>query len=194
MGAIEKDFFEIVNEVFHNFELSGSQYNGMIALLHKGGDRDNICNWRPITLLNTDYKIISKLLANRTKPVLKKLIHSDQKGFVEGRNISESNRMIDDIINYMDEADQEGIIVFVDQEKAYDRVEWGWVNHVLKGFNFGSKCCGLIQMLFKNAKTCIKTNGFISRFFSLSWSARMSKYMGINIQQKSHVGSSLGKP
>jgi hypothetical protein len=40
--------------------------------------------------------------------------------------------MIDDIINYMDEADQEGIIVFVDQEKAYDRVEWGWVNHVLK--------------------------------------------------------------
>ena len=102
--------------------------------------------------------------------------------------------MIDDITNYVDEEDQEEIIVFVDQEKAYDRVEWGWVNHVLKGFNFGSKCCGLIQMLFKNAKTCIKTNGFISRFFSLSWSARMSKYMGINIQQKSHVGSSLGKP
>jgi len=70
--AIEKDFFEVVNEVFHNFELSDSQYNGMITLLHKGGDRDNIRNWRPITLLNTDYKIISKLLANRTKPVLRK--------------------------------------------------------------------------------------------------------------------------
>jgi len=72
----------------------------------------------------------------------------------------------------MDEEDQEGIIVFVDQEKAYDRVEWGWVNHVLKGFNFGFKFCGGIQMTFKNAKTCIKTNGFISKFFSLSRPAR----------------------
>ena len=123
--AIEKDFLEVVNEVFHNFDLSDSQYNGMITLLHQGGDRDNIRNMQPITLLNTDYKIISKLLANRTKLVLRKLIHSDQKGFVEGTNIGESNRMIDDIINYVDEEDQEGIIVFVYQEKTYDRVEWG---------------------------------------------------------------------
>ena len=108
----------------------------MKTVLHKGWDRDNIRNWRS---LNTDYKIISKLLANRTKPVLRKLIHSDQKGFVEGRNISESNRTIDDILNYVDEEDQEKIIVFVDQEKAYDRVEWDWVNYVLKGFNFGFK-------------------------------------------------------
>jgi hypothetical protein len=54
----------------------------MLTLLHKGGDRDNIRNWRPITLLNSDYKIISKLLANRMKPVLSKIIHTDHKGFV----------------------------------------------------------------------------------------------------------------
>ena len=71
----------------------------MVTLLDKAGDRDNIRNWRPITFLNTDYKVISKLLANLTKPIKRKLIHSDQKGFVEGRNISESKRMIDDIIN-----------------------------------------------------------------------------------------------
>jgi hypothetical protein len=70
----------------------------MLTLLHKGGDRDNIRNWRPITLLNSDYKIISKLLANRMKPVLNKIIHTDQKGFVAGRNIREYKRMIDDII------------------------------------------------------------------------------------------------
>jgi phosphoribosylformylglycinamidine (FGAM) synthase-like enzyme len=49
-----------------------------------------------------DYKIISKLLTNRMKPVLNKIIHTDQKGFVAGRNISENNRMIDDIIKYVD--------------------------------------------------------------------------------------------
>ena len=71
----------------------------MVTLLDKAGDRDNIRNWRPITFLNTDYKVISKLLANVTKPFKRKLIHSDQEGFVEGRNISESKRMIDAIIN-----------------------------------------------------------------------------------------------
>jgi hypothetical protein len=50
--------------------------------------------------------------------------------------------MIDDIINYVYEEDQEGIIVFADLEKTYDRVEWGCVNHVVKGFNFGFKFCG----------------------------------------------------
>ena len=104
-------------------------------------------------------------MANGPKPIKRKLIHSDHKGFVEGMNITESNRMIDDIINYVDEEDQEGIIVFVDQEKDYGRVEWDWVNHALKGFNFGSKFCQWIQMLFRKAKTCSKANGCISICF-----------------------------
>ena len=115
---IEKNFkFE--------YTLSASQYKGVLTLLHKGGGREDIKNWRPLTLLNWDYKIISKLLAERLKNVLTKLIHPDQKGFVKGRNISEANRMIQDIIQYADEENEEGIIVFLDQQKAFDRVEWG---------------------------------------------------------------------
>jgi hypothetical protein len=66
-----------------------------------------------MTLLNCDYKIISKLLAERLKNVLTKLIHPDQKGFAKGRSISEANRMIQDIIQYADEENEEGIIVFL---------------------------------------------------------------------------------
>jgi hypothetical protein len=58
---------------------------------------------------------------------------------------------------------KEGIIVFLDQQKAFDRVEWGWVDFVLKTFNFGEKFRGWIQMLVKNATTSIKTNGFVSQ-------------------------------
>jgi hypothetical protein len=68
-----------------------------------------------------------------------KLIHSDQKGFVKGRNISEANRLIQDVIEYTDREDDDGIIIFLDQQKAFDRVEWGWVDHVLSKFNFGEK-------------------------------------------------------
>jgi hypothetical protein len=69
--VIEKNFkFE--------YTLSASQYKGVLTLLHKGGGREDIKNWRPLTLLNWDYKIISKLLAERLKNVLTKLIHPDQ--------------------------------------------------------------------------------------------------------------------
>ena len=80
--TIKEDLYEVLLEIFDKFEICDSQCRGMLTLLHKGGDRDNIRNWRPITLLNSDYKIISKLLANRMKPVLNKIIHTDQKGFV----------------------------------------------------------------------------------------------------------------
>jgi hypothetical protein len=80
--------------------------------------------------------------------------------------------MIQDIIQYADKENEEGIIVFLDQQKAFDRVEWGWVDFVLKTFNFGGKFRGWIQMLVKNATTSIKTNGFVSKIFSISRSCR----------------------
>ena len=88
--------------------------------MHNGGVREDIKkNWRPLTLLNCDYKIISKLLAERLKNVLTKLIHPDQKELVNGRNISEANRMIQDIIQYVDEEDEEGVISFLYQEQIF---------------------------------------------------------------------------
>ena len=78
--------------------MSKSQNRGVLTLLFKSGERENICNWRPLKLLNTDYKIIAKILAERLKTVLLNLIHSDQKGFAKGRNISEANSLIQDII------------------------------------------------------------------------------------------------
>jgi hypothetical protein len=124
---IKEDLFEVLLEIVDKFEICNYQCRGMLTLLRKGGDRDNIRNCRPMTLLNSDYKIISKPLANRMKPVLNKIIHTDQKGFVAGRNISENNRMIDDIIEFVDNEDEEGVINFVDQQKAFDRMELGVV-------------------------------------------------------------------
>jgi hypothetical protein len=79
------------------------------------------------------------------------LVHPDQQGFVKSRNITEANRMI----QYLDEEDEEGIIVFLDQQIAFDRVEWGLVDFVLKAFNFCEKIRGWIQMLVKSATTSI---------------------------------------
>ena len=158
-------------------QLSKSQNRGVLTLLFKSGERENFCNWRPLTLLNTDHKIIAKILAERLKTVVPNLIHSDQKGFVKGRNISEANRLVQDIIDYIDQENEEAILVLLDQQKAFDRVEWGWVDYVLKEFNFGENFRGWIKMLFNGAKTCIKTNGFVSKYFPISRSSNISSYL-----------------
>ena len=96
-------------------------------------------NWRPISLLNVDYKIITKILAERLKKVLPSIIHSDQKGFVQGRNIHEANRLLQDIISYTDHNQINIAIIFLDYEKAFDRVEWSWKLKYLCKFNFDEK-------------------------------------------------------
>jgi hypothetical protein len=70
-------------------------------LIHKGKDlpRDNLNNWRPISLTNTDYKLVAKYLAIRLCRVISIIIDEDQIGFIKGRNISTTIRTIDDVIN-----------------------------------------------------------------------------------------------
>jgi hypothetical protein len=64
--------------------------------------------------------------------VLPKIINTDQKGFVKGRNIFDGNRLLQDIIDYTEIEDEEGAIIFLDQQKAFDRAEWEWIDFCLE--------------------------------------------------------------
>ena len=169
---IKDTFIQVVKEIEETEQLCISQYRGVICLLFKQGDRDEIGNWRPITLLNTDYKLIAIVYASRLKKVLPILINDDQKAYIEGRQITESVRLTQDVIEYVDENNLPGAIISLDQKKAYDRVEWGYLKACFKKIGFGPKFCNWIMMLYKNGQSCILTNGFISRFFKLSRSMR----------------------
>ena len=94
-----KDEFSLpIKDTFDKKELTTWQYKSVLTLLHKSGEWEDIRNWRPLPLLNSDYKIIEKMLAERLKVALPKLIYSDRKGFVKGRNISETKCLIQDVI------------------------------------------------------------------------------------------------
>ena len=81
----------------------------------------------PVTdnLFNVAYKIITKILAERIKQLLPNIIHPDQKGYVNGRNIFYANRLQQDAIEYSEEEKINSSIIFHDYQKAFDRVEWG---------------------------------------------------------------------
>lgn len=66
---IRNELTDVIKDSFNTKTISMSQYSGIMSLLYKSGEREDIKNWRPITLLNTDYKICSKLLAERLKNV-----------------------------------------------------------------------------------------------------------------------------
>ena len=102
-------------------------------------------NWRPLSLLNCDYKIAAKAIANRIKSVISKLIDNDQTGFLKGRFIGENIRLVDNIINYASEKNIPGLLLFIDFEKAFDSLEWSFIERSLQYFGFGPSLREWIQ-------------------------------------------------
>ena len=122
-----------VNYSFDKGELSITQKQGIISILPKGDKpREFLKNWRPISLLNVTYKIISACIANRLKQVLSYLIHENQKGFLKNRFIGENTRIIYDTLYAAKENNIPGILLLIDFEKAFDSVSWSFMYKALE--------------------------------------------------------------
>ena len=109
-----------------------------MTLIPKGHENmsDLKCR-RPISLLDIDYKILSKALAKRMEQHLPKLIHSDQRGFLKGRYIGQNIRLPSDIMReFSDSKKRQRILLFVDFEKAFDTLEWSFVSKTSEVFKF----------------------------------------------------------
>ena len=109
------------NEAFINGLLSISQRRGVITLLPKDDSYlIDLSNWRPITLLNVDYKILGKTITRRIEPIFPNIMHSDQSGFIKGRYIGQNVRLLCDIVEYSDINYLPGILLFLDFKKTFD--------------------------------------------------------------------------
>ena len=132
-GDISSFLISALNYGFDSGHLSVTQRRGVIKLIpKKDAELYFIKNWRPITLLNTDYKIAAKAIANQIKLVLPTLINNDQTGFLNDRFIGENIRLIDCIIQYTTEKNIPGLLLFIDFEKAFDSLEWSFIHDTLR--------------------------------------------------------------
>ena len=132
-----------------NGELSQEQRRGVLTLLPKPHkDLRELKNWRPISLLNTDYKMLTKLLANRLQEVIPSIVSEDQAGYIKSRYIGENVRTILDIIEYTSLMHNPGLMVFLDFEKAFDTVYWKFLFKTLKTFHFGDRFIKWIKTLY----------------------------------------------
>ena len=151
-----------------NSNLSPTQKLGVISLIFKKGDPTNIENWKPITILNTDYKIAAKVLANRLKQVIHKLVSTDQQCYIKDRYTGFNIREIQDIIDYFGHTKKYGALIFLDFRKAFDTVGWPFLISVLRHSGFKNSFINWIETLCNNCKTCIINNGWRSEPFKLS--------------------------
>ena len=146
---------------------------GIITLLEKKGkDRLEIANWRPITLLNVDYKLLTKTLGQRLKTVLPSLINKDQNGFVPGGNIFYSAHTVRDILFYCKKENIDLILLALDYTKAFDSVNFEFIEKTFETFNFGDNFRKWINIIYRDGKSCISNNGHISECFKIERSTR----------------------
>ncbi|KAL9966977.1 hypothetical protein ACROYT_G025128 [Oculina patagonica] len=131
-----------------------------------------IANWRPISLINVDVKIASKALAKRLECILPFIIHRNQNAYVKGRLISDSTRIIDDIMSYTKVNDLSGLLVAIDFEKAFDSLDWAFLNKALLAFNFGESFIKWVSTFYCNIKSCVTNNGFSSVHFHVKRGVR----------------------
>ncbi|MCU7951650.1 MAG: reverse transcriptase family protein, partial [gamma proteobacterium symbiont of Bathyaustriella thionipta] len=154
-------------------ELSITQKQGLITCIPKENKSKHFLkNWRPLTLLDTVYKIASGTIANRLKTVLDDIIHKDQTGFIKGRSIVENVRIIYDVMKFTEENDIPGLILLIDFEKAFDSLSWDFLHKCLRYLNFGESIRRWIQVFYKDISSAVIQSGYISSFFNVSRGCR----------------------
>merc|ERR1712082_527149 len=158
-GALYKTFwsplkiivYKIINEIYKNNMLPESLRFGIVNIIPKGSkDQRLLANWRPLTLLNTLYKLISSILAERLKKVLDRLLGPHQKAYIPNRFISEATKNCFDIFEQAKRTNNPGLAVLVDFENAFDSVSFKFIQETLKLFGFGVNFCKWINILRGN--------------------------------------------
>lgn len=135
-------------------------------------DPAEIENYRPIMLLNTDYKLLTKIMALLLMKPIRDLIHLDQVGFIPKRQIFDHIRLAKTVLTYTETMDVDGVIVALDQEKAYDKIRHDYLWDTLNKFDLPDIFTNTVKSLYENAYTQVAINGMMSEPFRVTRGVR----------------------
>ena len=166
-------YVQYVNACFRDGKFCPSQRMATITLLCKNPEKPEfLSNWRPISLLNVDYKIVSKVLCNRLKHVVSNIVQLNQTCVIPGRSISDNLHLLRNVLDYADQKDMKVILLSLDQMKAFDNVSHEFLFKALEKYGFGPDFQHWIKMMYTDVRSQVLVNGFISESFAVTKGVR----------------------
>ena len=151
------------NETTENPEFT----DGVMHLIYKKKEKEKIENYRPITLLNADYKLYTKTIAEKLAKAAQAAIHEDQAGFVPKRSIYDHTKTTQLIIEYSEIKSVNGCIIALDQEKAYDKIDHDYLWQILEANGFPKTFIEKVKEIYKDTGKSILVNGVKTRQYKV---------------------------
>ncbi|SAL97551.1 hypothetical protein [Absidia glauca] len=156
---IQPIILQVYNDALQHTVFPPSWNAIRVRLLPKKGDLTSLKNWRPISLINCDGKIFTRLLTQRLSPIMNAIINPQQTGFINGRFIGENGMVLHLLLQQARQQRDPGIGLLLDQEKAYDRVHPDYLRKTMLAFGFPSLFVECVYSLFFNNLVQINING-----------------------------------
>lgn len=172
LRALFKSFQKLSKE---KGDLPEELSQGVISLLMKKGDPRQLKNYRPLTILNTDYKLFTWILTRRLLPALDRVIGHHQTAFLPKRRITDNIKLVQCVIDEYNTRRDGGnglSILFLDQEKAYDRVSHEYLYRTMDLVGIPRDFINLVRGLYKAARVKIMINGTLSSWIPVECGVR----------------------
>jgi hypothetical protein len=164
-GQISGVLLKMVRD-FNNNKLDLKRLNfGVITLVPKLKYANTIKQYRPICLLNVDFKNFPKLMINRVTPITDKVISDSQTAFIKGKNILEGVVILHEMLHEFRKSGKRGVLFKIDFEKAYDKVSWNFLQEMLEKKNSPQKWIQQTMATIQGGKVCVNVNGAITPYF-----------------------------
>jgi len=163
---IKEDLLEMFEEFYENkLDISRLNY-GVITLIPKLKEANQIQQYRPICLLNVVFKIFSKTLMMRVESVLERIISKGQTAFLKGRSIMEGTMSLHEVIHDTKVKKKDGLVLKLDFEKAYDKISWKFLFECLSQRGFPEKWCIWIKEVVTSGTLSVKVNDMVGPYFT----------------------------
>ncbi|GKD28682.1 putative RNA-directed DNA polymerase, eukaryota, reverse transcriptase zinc-binding domain protein [Tanacetum coccineum] len=156
---IGPDFCSAITCFFESGSFPRGCNASFIALIPKVSDAKFVTDFRPISLICSVYKVITKILANRLAAVISDLVSGTQSAFVANRQILDGPFILNEILSWCKRKNKQALVFKVDFAKAYDSVRWDFLLDVLHAFGFGPNWCKWIRGIFSSSMASILING-----------------------------------
>ena len=142
---------------------------GIISLIEKSErDLTYLTNWRPLSLLNVDGKVYSKILTNRIDVVTSYIIHKDQSGFQKNRSIQDNLMDLMSILDYAEHKNLPLLLLSFDFEKAFDKINWEYLDASLEFFGFGKRFRQMVKNVHIGTTSCTVNCGISSEYININ--------------------------